>query len=81
MNNRFLIKSRFLSVILAQYKIQGFDVKSLRAFRVIRPLKLVNGVPSKYRYQPRFISPYDLSLAFHYFVFVPACFYGVDFLR
>jgi len=32
---------------LVQYKIQGFDVKSLRAFRVIRPLKLVNGVPSK----------------------------------
>ncbi|CAF3954112.1 unnamed protein product [Rotaria sp. Silwood2] len=36
----------FLSVILVQYNVQGFDVKSLRAFRVIRPLKLVNGVPS-----------------------------------
>ncbi|UJR22467.1 hypothetical protein I4U23_025525 [Adineta vaga] len=36
----------FLSVILVRYNVQGFDVKSLRAFRVIRPLKLVNGVPS-----------------------------------
>jgi hypothetical protein len=44
-----LFENRFLSVILVQYKIQGFDVKSLRAFRVIRPLKLVNGVPSKYK--------------------------------
>ncbi len=44
-----LFDNRFLSVILVQYKIQGFDVKSLRAFRVIRPLKLVNGVPSKYK--------------------------------
>ncbi|CAF0765433.1 unnamed protein product [Adineta ricciae] len=36
----------FLSVFLVRYNVQGFDVKSLRAFRVIRPLKLVNGVPS-----------------------------------
>jgi hypothetical protein len=41
----------FLSVILVKYNVQGFDVKSLRAFRVIRPLKLVNGVPSKYIYK------------------------------
>lgn len=34
-------------MILVKYDVQGFDVKSLRAFRVIRPLKLVNGVPSK----------------------------------
>lgn len=39
--------SRFLSVILTKYNVEGFDVKSLRAFRVIRPLKLVNGVPSR----------------------------------
>ena len=26
--------------------IQGFDVKALRAFRVLRPLRLVSGVPS-----------------------------------
>lgn len=27
----------------------GFDVKALRAFRVLRPLRLVSGVPSKCR--------------------------------
>ncbi|KAL7669231.1 hypothetical protein ACOME3_009896 [Neoechinorhynchus agilis] len=36
----------FLSIILTQNNVKGFDVKSLRAFRVVRPLKLVNGVPS-----------------------------------
>lgn len=25
----------------------GFDVKALRAFRVLRPLRLVSGVPSE----------------------------------
>ena len=45
-----LVPSRFLSVILIKYDVQGFDVKSLRAFRVIRPLKLVNGVPSNDRW-------------------------------
>jgi len=25
----------------------GFDMKALRAFRVLRPLRLVSGVPSK----------------------------------
>lgn len=30
-------------------KAAGFDVKALRAFRVLRPLRLVSGVPSKYR--------------------------------
>lgn len=28
-------------------KSGGFDVKALRAFRVLRPLRLVSGVPSK----------------------------------
>jgi len=28
--------------------INGFDVKALRAFRVLRPLRLVSGVPSKH---------------------------------
>ena len=28
-------------------KAMSLDLKSLRAFRVIRPLKLVNGVPSR----------------------------------
>lgn len=26
----------------------GFDMKALRAFRVLRPLRLVSGVPSKF---------------------------------
>ena len=29
----------------------GFDVKALRAFRVLRPLRLVSGVPSKFSYK------------------------------
>lgn len=28
-------------------KAAGFDVKALRAFRVLRPLRLVSGVPSE----------------------------------
>ena len=28
-------------------KSGGFDVKALRAFRVLRPLRLVSGVPSE----------------------------------
>ncbi|GMT23860.1 hypothetical protein PFISCL1PPCAC_15157, partial [Pristionchus fissidentatus] len=35
-----------VSTILARMSIQGFDVKALRAFRVLRPLRLVSGVPS-----------------------------------
>jgi voltage-dependent calcium channel L type alpha-1D len=35
------------SIILMFFSLQGFfDVKALRAFRVLRPLKLVSGVPS-----------------------------------
>lgn len=30
-------------------KAAGFDVKALRAFRVLRPLRLVSGVPSKWK--------------------------------
>ena len=39
--------SRVVSTILSTLKIEGFDVKALRAFRVLRPLRLVSGVPSK----------------------------------
>lgn len=51
---------RLFSVILEQLtketeggnhssgKSGGFDVKALRAFRVLRPLRLVSGVPSKH---------------------------------
>ena len=38
---------RVVSTILDLVKIKGFDVKALRAFRVLRPLRLVSGVPSK----------------------------------
>merc|ERR1719340_469688 len=35
-----------ISSILAVLQIEGFDVKALRAFRVLRPLRLISGVPS-----------------------------------
>ncbi|XP_058807730.1 muscle calcium channel subunit alpha-1 isoform X4 [Phymastichus coffea] len=35
-----------ISTILAAFMKEGFDVKALRAFRVLRPLRLVSGVPS-----------------------------------
>ncbi|CAD5219442.1 unnamed protein product [Bursaphelenchus okinawaensis] len=35
-----------VSTVLSRMHIQGFDVKALRAFRVLRPLRLVSGVPS-----------------------------------
>ncbi|KAG1664655.1 Muscle calcium channel subunit alpha-1 [Nymphon striatum] len=35
-----------VSTILSQFMSEGFDVKALRAFRVLRPLRLVSGVPS-----------------------------------
>lgn len=53
------ISLRLFSVILEQVshkpgeahhmsgKPGGFDVKALRAFRVLRPLRLVSGVPSE----------------------------------
>jgi len=44
----FLFLCRLLSSALSNLNIDGFDVKALRAFRVLRPLRLVSGVPSKY---------------------------------
>lgn len=35
-----------MSTVLSRMNNQGFDVKALRAFRVLRPLRLVSGVPS-----------------------------------
>ncbi|XP_067122781.1 muscle calcium channel subunit alpha-1-like isoform X2 [Centruroides vittatus] len=35
-----------ISTALSTFMKEGFDVKALRAFRVLRPLKLVSGVPS-----------------------------------
>lgn len=39
-------ESSGLSALLANMMPEGFDVKALRAFRVLRPLRLVSGVPS-----------------------------------
>lgn len=36
-----------ISTVLSNLMKEGFDVKALRAFRVLRPLRLVSGVPSK----------------------------------
>ena len=41
--------SRSVSTALSTLMKDGFDVKALRAFRVLRPLRLVSGVPSEYR--------------------------------
>ena len=38
---------RMVSTVLSVLMKEGFDVKALRAFRVLRPLRLVSGVPSK----------------------------------
>lgn len=38
---------RMVSTVLSILMKEGFDVKALRAFRVLRPLRLVSGVPSK----------------------------------
>ncbi|XP_077296961.1 ca[2+]-channel protein alpha[[1]] subunit D [Arctopsyche grandis] len=35
-----------ISTVLSNIMKEGFDVKALRAFRVLRPLRLVSGVPS-----------------------------------
>ncbi|XP_049276199.1 muscle calcium channel subunit alpha-1-like [Rhipicephalus sanguineus] len=35
-----------ISTALSAFMREGFDVKALRAFRVLRPLRLVSGVPS-----------------------------------
>lgn len=35
-----------ISTALSTFMREGFDVKALRAFRVLRPLRLVSGVPS-----------------------------------
>ena len=39
---------RLISTFLTSLELKAFDVKALRAFRVLRPLKLVSGVPSEY---------------------------------
>lgn len=43
-----LFFSSMVSTVLSSIFKDAFDVKALRAFRVLRPLRLVSGVPSKY---------------------------------
>lgn len=44
-----ILYSRMISTALSFVMKDSFDVKALRAFRVLRPLRLVSGVPSKYK--------------------------------
>jgi len=43
---------------------QVLDVKALRAFRVLRPLKLVSGFPSEHQHASRTDSRVDVALTF-----------------
>jgi len=48
MSERDVVACRAVSICLPLITdSQVFDVKALRAFRVLRPLKLVSGVPSE----------------------------------
>ncbi|XP_037925281.1 muscle calcium channel subunit alpha-1 isoform X7 [Hermetia illucens] len=42
----FIVVIGMISTVLSNLMREGFDVKALRAFRVLRPLRLVSGVPS-----------------------------------
>uniref|UniRef100_T1GVR3 Voltage-dependent L-type calcium channel subunit alpha n=1 Tax=Megaselia scalaris TaxID=36166 RepID=T1GVR3_MEGSC len=42
----FIVVIGAISAALSSVMPEGFDVKALRAFRVLRPLRLVSGVPS-----------------------------------
>lgn len=42
-----LFAFRMVSTVLSSIFKDAFDVKALRAFRVLRPLRLVSGVPSE----------------------------------
>ena len=47
--NSHLLSSSLFSSLLAVLQIEGINVKSLRAFRVLRPLRLLSSIPSKSR--------------------------------
>ena len=44
----FVFIFSIVSQVLSMINNKGFDVKALRAFRVLRPLRLVSRAPSKY---------------------------------
>lgn len=61
-----------ISTVLNMIQIEGFDVKALRAFRVLRPLRLVSGVPSKLKLETKskiFIHDQLIKKLFHFFLF------------
>jgi len=73
---RFVCHScRLFSVFLATLDLKAFDVKALRAFRVLRPLKLVSGVPSTYHTQQTLTTLARPTSAFRHYMhsalFVP----------
>jgi voltage-dependent calcium channel N type alpha-1B len=42
-----VVVTGFLTVFMSTGGSSGFDLRTLRAVRVLRPLKLVSGIPSK----------------------------------
>lgn len=44
----FVVVARFITIFASGNTTSNFDLRTLRAVRVLRPLKLVSGVPSKY---------------------------------
>lgn len=43
-----LVSSRFITIFASGGSASNFNLRTLRAVRVLRPLKLVSGVPSTY---------------------------------
>ena len=57
LNHSHSFRSLITIVIPSDVKgLGGVDLKTLRAIRVLRPLKLVSGVPSKYRTEHRLLA-------------------------
>ena len=59
---------RFLPMLMPKSgdgKTTGPDLSTLRTFRVLRPLKLVSGVPSKFRFS-EFLKRLNCLMAFKY---------------
>ena len=52
----------FFDILMASLNVEGVDAKALRAFRVLRPLRLVSGVPSKFSVRLMSIFQYSRRL-------------------
>ena len=46
-----------MDIALTILEIKGVDAKALRAFRVLRPLRFLSGIPSKSTVFSLFLSP------------------------